>query len=149
MGIGGTKGWTSDLGWGCMLRTSQSFVGDGVGQGWGCVFSSSFLIFSSCLLLSDSYLQSFLPLVLSSPPPLYFHSPLLSSSSLRSVASPRLGAPAPTCHFLFRNTSHFFLSRVLHNGCSWPLALPRGGLWMVWEVRPEGVYDMEGFGFIF
>jgi hypothetical protein len=34
-GMGGTKEWTSDSGWGCILRTGQESTCGGVGKGWG------------------------------------------------------------------------------------------------------------------
>jgi hypothetical protein len=74
------------------------------------VFLSSFFdLFFSRLLLS--YLRPFLPLVLSLPLLLYPPSPLLSSSSLRSVASPRLSALASTCLFPFWDRPLFFHPR--------------------------------------
>ncbi|KAJ7733443.1 hypothetical protein B0H14DRAFT_514110 [Mycena olivaceomarginata] len=121
MGMAGTKGWTSDSGWGCILRTSQSLFATALGR--GCVFPSSscsiFFFFLSCrpttwfFFSSSSLFASFC---------VSFVATALFLSLLPSSALPVVSLRP---HLSFRpllaprrlRASHFF-RHVLDNGCS-------------------------------
>jgi hypothetical protein len=45
------------------------------------------------------------------------------------------------------NTFNFFFTRVLHNGCSWGLALLADDFWVVWALEAEGAGDLTGILF--
>jgi hypothetical protein len=44
----------------------------------------------------------------------------------------------------FGNTFNFFFTRVLHNGCSWGLALLADDSWVVWALEPDGGWPFDG-----
>jgi hypothetical protein len=142
--MSGTKGWTSDSGWGCMLRTTQSLLATALGRVGGayCFF------LRSCSFLLRCFFLSFLSLFLS-PLPRYFIFllPLFSPSS--SFPHPRLSAPASMCQFPFSELFHILFFRVLDNECHWALALPGGDYWMAWSVWPPPASSIWPFCLIF